>query len=109
MIVDRTYHGTIIQLEPGEAMQLRAILRDNKYDTEVVQSDRMKEFRKTLLEKMEDNAYLHEERMEPMVKFIRRRLDDIADDQVNALFSRLRTEMRNRGLRWERRRLAGET
>ena len=108
MMVDRTYHGTIIQLEPGEGMQLRAILRDDKYHTEVVQSDRVKEFRKTLLEKMEDDAYLREERIEPMVKFIRRRLDDIPDDQVDTLFRRLRTEMRNRGLRWERRRLAGE-
>ena len=43
-------------------MQLRAILRDDKYHTEVVQSDRVKEFRKTLLEKMEDDAYLREER-----------------------------------------------
>ena len=106
MLVDCTSHGTIIQLEPGEAMHLRAFLYDDKDHAEI--AERLKQFRKTLLERMEDDAYLSEEPIDPVLSFVRHSLDQMHDDQVEALFRKLRVEMRNRGLRWKDRRLAGE-
>ena len=106
MLVDCTSHGAIIQLEPGEAMHLRAFLYDDKDHAEI--AERLKQFRKTLLERMEDDAYLSEEPIDPVLSFVRHSLDQMHDDQVEALFRKLRVEMRNRGLRWKDRRLAGE-
>ena len=57
MLVDRASHGTIIQLEPGEAMHLRAFLYVDKDHAEI--AERIKQSRKTLFERMENDAYLH--------------------------------------------------
>ena len=106
MNVVRTQHGTILDLQPGEAMHLRAFLFDDKDHKKTAK--RLRPFRKTLLEKMEDDAHLSEEPVEPVLKLVRDSLDQMHDDQIEALFLLLRVAMRDRGLRWKDKRLAGE-